>query len=119
MHILLKAPQEKYFVAAKVVSNRNKAIEELSPYTKEFFRIILSKKVNFQKPTRRTYFRAYDTSNNRMGSWLVNSWKLMLKQLKLILLDFRQVPKFVAKETSTFENPISTHSCRCFYRVTS
>ena len=34
MRILLEAPREDYFVAAKLVSNKNKAIEELSPYAK-------------------------------------------------------------------------------------
>ena len=32
--ILLEAPKEDYFIAAKLVSNKNKAIEELSPYAK-------------------------------------------------------------------------------------
>ena len=38
MRVLLEDLGEEYFVAAKLVSNKNKAIEELSPYAKQFFK---------------------------------------------------------------------------------
>ena len=38
MRVLLEAPGEDYFVVAKAVSNKNKSIEELSPYAKQFFK---------------------------------------------------------------------------------
>ena len=41
MRVLLEAPGEDYFVAAKAVSNKNKSIEELSPYAKQFFKAFL------------------------------------------------------------------------------
>ena len=34
MHVLLEAPGEEFFVAAKLTSNKNKPIEELSAYAK-------------------------------------------------------------------------------------
>ena len=40
-----------------------------------------------------------------MGSWPADSWELMSKNLKLVVLDFRQVPRFVAKGTTSFDNP--------------
>ena len=48
------------------------------------------------------YFRAYDATNNRMDSWPANSWELTSENLKLAVLDFRRVPGFAAKESSTF-----------------
>lgn len=68
MRILLEAPGEEFFVAAKLVINKNKPIEELSPYAKQFFKLFLLQKHNFEKPAGRAYFRAFDTSANRMGS---------------------------------------------------
>ena len=47
MHVLLEAPREKFFVIAKLVSNKNKTIEQLSPYAKEFLRIFLAMKGSF------------------------------------------------------------------------
>ena len=57
------------------------------------------------KPVGRAYFRAYDATNNRMGSWPANSWELTSENLKLAMLDFRRVPGFAAKESSTFQDP--------------
>ena len=47
MRVLLEALGEEYFVAAKLVSNKNKTIKELSKYAKEFFKVFESKKANF------------------------------------------------------------------------
>ena len=77
MHVLLEAPEEDYFVATKAISNKNKAIEELSPYVKQFFKAFLSQKADFVKLAGRAYFRAYDAINDRMGLWPVNNWELM------------------------------------------
>ena len=105
MRVLLKAPGEEFFVAAKLTSNKNKPIEELSAYAKQFFTLFLRHKNNFQRPATRAYFRSYDDSSNRMGSWPANSWELTSENLKLAVLDFRQVPGFVAKGTTSFDNP--------------
>ena len=71
--VLVEAPGEEFFVAAKLILNKNKIIEEILPYAKEFFRVFLAMKGSFQKPTGRAYFRAYDASNNKVGSWPANS----------------------------------------------
>ena len=88
MRVLLEALGEEYFVAAKLISNKNKPIEELSAYAKQFYTLFLRQKNNFQRPAARAYFRAYDASSNRMGSWPANSWELMSENLKLAVLDF-------------------------------
>ena len=74
MCVLLEAPGEDYFVTTKLIANKNKAIEELLPYAKQFFKAFLSQKANFVKFAGRAYFREYDALNNRMGLWPVNSW---------------------------------------------
>ena len=63
MRILLEALREEFFAAAKQVASKNKSIEELSPYAKEFFKA-LRNRWNFHTPTNRAYFRAYDPSTN-------------------------------------------------------
>ena len=105
MRVLLEALGEDYFVAAKAVSNKNKSIEELLPYTKQFFKAFLLQRAAFVKPVGRAYFRAYDATNNRMDSWSAKSWELTSENLKLAVLDFRRVPGFAAKESSTFQDP--------------
>ena len=84
---------------------RTSPFEELSAYAKQFFTLFLRQKNSFQRPAARAYFRAYDASPNRMGSWPANSWELTLENLKLAVLDFRRVPGFVAKGTTSFDNP--------------
>jgi hypothetical protein len=41
MQVLLEAPGEEFFSSTKQTCNKNKTIEQLSPYAKEFFRIFL------------------------------------------------------------------------------
>ena len=47
MRVLLEAPGEEYFIAAELISNKNKSIEELSAYAKQFFTLFLRQKNNF------------------------------------------------------------------------
>ena len=41
IQVLLEAPKKDYFVIAELVSNKNRSIEELSSYAKEFFKVFL------------------------------------------------------------------------------
>ena len=56
MRVLLEALGEEYFVVAKLTSNKNKPIEELSAYAKQFFTLFLRQKNNFQRPAAHAYF---------------------------------------------------------------
>ena len=47
MRILLEAPEEEFFIAAKLISNKNKPIEELSAYAKQFFTLFVRQKNSF------------------------------------------------------------------------
>ena len=42
--------REKFFAAAKQVASKNKSIDELSPYAKEFFKAFLRNRWNFHTP---------------------------------------------------------------------
>jgi hypothetical protein len=44
MQVLLEAPEEEFFSSAKQTRNKNKIVDQLSPYAKEFFRIFLKNK---------------------------------------------------------------------------
>ena len=41
------------------------------------------------KPVGCAYFKAYDATNNQMGSWPANSLELTSENLKLAVLDFQ------------------------------
>ena len=69
MRVLLDAPGDEFFAAAKQVASKNKFIDELSLYAKEFFKAFLKNRWNFHTPASRAYFRTYDPSANRLGSW--------------------------------------------------
>ena len=88
MRVLLDAPGDEFFAAAKQVASKNKSIDELSPYAKEFFKAFLRNRWNFHTPASRAYFRAYDPSANRLGSWPSGSWETMSENLKLAIMDF-------------------------------
>ena len=105
MRVLLDAPGDEFFAAAKQVANKNKSIDELSPYTKEFFKAFLRNRSNFHTPASQAYFRAYDPSANHLGSWPLGSWETTSEHLKLAVMDFRQLPSFTRKGEDSLEKP--------------
>ena len=88
MRVLLDALGKEFFAAAKQVASKNKSIDELSPYVKEFFKAFLRNRWNFHTPASRAYFHTYDPSANRLRSWPLGSWETTLENLKLAVMDF-------------------------------
>ena len=88
MRVLLEAPGEEYFAAAKQVASKNKSIEDLSPYAKAFFKAFLLNRYNFHTPASRAYFRAYNPFTNRLGVWPAGSWETTCENLSLAVMDF-------------------------------
>ena len=105
MRVLLEAPGEEFFAAAKQVASKNKSIEELSSYAKEFFKAFLRNHWNFHTPASWAYFCAYDPSANRLGLWLAGSWETKSKHLSLAIMDFRWLPSFFGKGEDSLEKP--------------
>ena len=105
MRVLLEAPGEEFFATAKQIASKNKSIEELSPYAKEFFKAFLRNRWNFHTPASRAYFRAYDPSTNRLGSWPAGSWETTSEHLSLAVMDFRRLPGFIGKGEDSLEKP--------------
>ena len=60
---------------------------------------------NFHTPASWAYFRAYDPSANRLGSWPSRSWETTSEQLKLAIMDFQRLPGFTAKGEDSLEKP--------------
>jgi hypothetical protein len=56
MQVLLEALGVEFFSGAKQTRNKNRAIKELSPYAKQFFKVFLKQKKDFRKPAGRAYF---------------------------------------------------------------
>jgi hypothetical protein len=101
MQVLLEAPGEEFFLGAKQTRNKNRAIEELSPYAKQFFKVFLKQKKDFRKPTGRAYFRPYSGLNTRLGPWPENNWETVAHALVLGIIDFRRVPNFTQVSKTT------------------
>jgi hypothetical protein len=101
MQNLLEAPGEEFFSGAKQMRNKNRKIEELSPYAKQFFKVFLKQKKEFQKPARRAYFRPFSSLNNKLGPWPENSWENVAHALVLGIIDFRRVPNFTQVNKTT------------------
>ena len=55
--MLLTAPRDVFFTAAKLPCNKNKSINELSPYAAEFFKVFLANKGKFTVPKGCASFR--------------------------------------------------------------
>ena len=105
MQVLFDAPGDEFFAAAKQVASKNKSIDKLSSYAKEFFKAFLRNCWNFHTPASRAYFCAYDPSANRLGSWPSGSWETTSEHLKLVVMDFRRLPDFIGKGEDSLEKP--------------
>jgi hypothetical protein len=105
MQVLLEALGEEFFSRAKQMRNKNRAIEELSPYAKQFFKVFLKQKKDFRKPAGRAYFRPYSGLNTRLGPRPGNSWETVAHALILGIIDFRRVPNFTQVSKTTAQRP--------------
>ena len=105
MQVLLEAPGEDFFSGAKQTRNKNRKIEELSPYAKQFFKVFLKQKKEFVKPVGRAYFRPYNTTTTKLGPWPENTWENLAHLLVLGIMDFRRVPGFPQVNKTTALRP--------------
>jgi hypothetical protein len=105
MQVLLEAPGEDFFSAAKQTRNKNRKIEELSPYAKQFFKVFLRQKMEFQRPNGRAYFRPYNGTTNKIGAWPENTWENLQHTLMLGIIDFRRVPGFTQVSKTNAQRP--------------
>ena len=105
MQVLLEAPGEDFFFGTKQTCNKNRKIEELSPYAKQFFKVFLKQKKEFVKPVGRAYFRSFSGVATKLGPWPENSWENVAHVLVLGIIDFRCVPGFTQANKTTVQRP--------------
>ena len=101
MQVLLEAPREEFFFGLKQMWNKNWKIKEFSPYAKQFFKVFLKQKKEFQKPLGRAFFCPFSGLNNKLGPWLENSWENVAHVLVLRIIDFRCIPNFTQVNKTT------------------
>ena len=94
MQVLLEAPGEDFFSAAKQTRNKNRKIEELSSYAKEFFKVFLKQKKEFVRPNGRAYFCPFNGTSNKIGASPENTSVNIQHTLMLGIIDFRRIPGF-------------------------
>ena len=105
MRVLTEAPGDDFFSLGKLVCNKNKDIDEISPYAKAVLKLFLKNKKNFKKPIGRAFMRAYDIVSNKIGSWAEHRWVECRSDLSLAVLDFRQLPHFGSAKDYTIRKP--------------
>jgi len=98
MRVLLECPGEYFFVEAKQKKNKNKTMEQISPYAKEFLKVFLRRKATSACDVGRSFFRKYSSSAHvKLGEWEEDTWSTTKDKLKLAVIDFRRVPGFMTK----------------------
>ena len=104
--LLFTAPKEEFFLQAKRPSSKNKKCEELSSYAAEFFKVFLKSKGKYRKPEAWIFMRSYSSDNDLMGDWADNAWdESMNKSIKLVVVDFRNIPGVLHKSTTPNDSP--------------
>uniref|UniRef100_A0A7I4AG42 Uncharacterized protein n=1 Tax=Physcomitrium patens TaxID=3218 RepID=A0A7I4AG42_PHYPA len=90
MRVLLEAPVEDFFSAAKLTRNKSKSCEELPC---------------MQKSSSACSCDAELSSRSQLGKHTSNCWLDDGNKIKLGTIDFRRVPGFSSKEKSTVSKP--------------
>ena len=103
--LLLTAPTESFFSLAKRPSMKNKTAKDLSPYVAEFFKVFLRSKGEYETPEANIFVRPYDAKEDTLAPWGNGVWEPENVVIKLTLLDFRNIPGVINKETAPKESP--------------
>jgi hypothetical protein len=105
MRVLSEAPGEDFFFLGKLVYNKNKELEEISPYAKAVFELFLRTKKIFLSPLGRAFMRPFDIVANKIGSWPVSQWEQCASNLSLAVMDFRVLPNYSSAVDFTVKKP--------------
>ena len=90
MHVLLDwGPTDLYYTNQRQTQHRNIPCEDLSPYAKQFFTIVLEQRERFTPPDGEFYFSAFKSNSLTFSSFVSNSWSTMERDSKLGVIDFR------------------------------
>lgn len=98
-------PGESFYRNCFQTQFRNSTCEELSPYAKEFFRVFLRVRENFYPPTGAMHYCAYKASTNSLSTWASDTWQTLGCNVKLGVVDFRNIPGFASKSRSSDARP--------------
>jgi hypothetical protein len=98
-------PGESFYRNSMQTQFRNTSCEELSPYAREFFRVFHRVRKNFYLPTGAMHYRVYKAETNSLGTWPSDSWQTLECNVKLGIIDFRNIPGFTAKSRSSDARP--------------
>ena len=106
LNVLLTAPGEDYYTAAKLPRNKNRSIGTLSPYAEEFFKVFLKNKGKFVVPTGKANYRPYNLDNDILASWSSSAWnERTAERITLGIMDFRNLPGAAEQDPSSTDAP--------------
>ena len=103
--VFSEASREEFISTTKQMQNKNRKIEKLSSYAKQFFKVFLKQKKEFQKPAGRAYFHLFSSLNNKLGPRLEDSLENVAHVLMLGIIDFRRIPNFTQVNKTTRQKP--------------
>ena len=104
-NLLFTAPTEAFFSLAKRPSMKNKTTRELSPYAAEFFKVFLRSKGEYKKPEAHAFFKPYDCKEDFFAEWPSEVRDSSGVDIKLAVMDFRNIPGIINRETAPKESP--------------
>jgi hypothetical protein len=107
--LLITAPREDFFSVVKRPSAKNKNASKISPYAAEFFKVFLKSKGQYKKPEASAFLRPYDSSKDELSKWGDGDWDDYVNaSIKLAIIDFRNIPGVLNKETAPSDAPYYT-----------
>ena len=104
-NLLFTAPTEAFFSLAKRPSMKNKTARELFPYAAEFFKVFLQSKGEYKKLEAHAFFRPYDCKEDFFAEWPSEVWDSSGVDIKLAVMDFRNILGIINRETAPKESP--------------
>jgi hypothetical protein len=105
IQVLLEALGEEFFSSAKQKCNKNKTMEQLSPYAKEFFQIFFEAKGRTQEARRLGVFHPYNDMDTKLGPWPPYRWNNATVNMKVGIIDLGCTPNWTSINESSRERP--------------
>lgn len=87
MQVLPDASIKEFFSSTKQMQNKNKTMEQLFSYIKEFFQIFLKQKKDLKKTKGQAFFHPYDGMSVKLGPWVPCSWNQAQENLKIGIIN--------------------------------
>lgn len=107
MRVLLEwGVPELYYANQKATMHRNTRCEDISPFAKQFFRVFLEVRSNFNPSYAPVHLRTFERKPPMtLAPWGPDTWDIEGEDANLGIIDFRLIPGTGGKAKSSIEKP--------------